>query len=106
MLAPKRLYPFAQVLSDVPTIGDLYRVRIALPNGFAKGGRTITTNNRNGGLLLEPRLDGGNRTVGQEIEDVMGFSIDHNSAKHPPTPKGERIYAHHTRRSHERANAG
>jgi hypothetical protein len=60
--------------------------------------------------MLEPLLDGGNRAVGQKIEDVMGLSINQNSAKHPPTPKGEFINAHHARRGvgrcHERANAG
>ena len=70
----------ADVLQQVPSIGDLLGLGRCFGGGLGVGRRAVAADQLDAGMGLEPRLDGRGVAVGQEVDDLAGLEVDDDGA--------------------------
>jgi hypothetical protein len=74
---------------DVKAIDDLHRLWGSTPHALGIWATSIATDALATWMGLKPWRDGGNRALGQQLNDLMAFKIPDNSAEasaSPPRP--------------------
>jgi hypothetical protein len=89
---------FAQVVPQMPAIGDLDRPRRALARTVGVTSSPVTADNLRTPMSPQPRRPRRGFPVGQQVNCLAGSHIDHDGGIDPPLPEGEVIHAGHLRR--------
>ncbi|GGU74759.1 hypothetical protein GCM10010211_45840 [Streptomyces albospinus] len=86
---------FAQVVPDMPSIGDLHRVRQGAADGLGVGRRAVTAHDLDAWMLAQPRLHSVGSAVGQYIDPLMGFGVDYHGGVAVAPAQSEVVDADH-----------
>src|SRR4051812_5956124 len=86
------------VLHQMPTIGDLYRVRQRSCRGFAISSTTITGDNRDRGMSRQPGLSGRRFTIRQQGDHPAPFQVADDTRVAVIAPPGPVINANNPER--------
>lgn len=76
--SPTRAPAPTWVVAEVETVGDLEGLGPGGGRRIGVGARTVAADHLDPGMGCEPWGEGGGVTLGQQIEDLVGFVIDHN----------------------------
>ena len=72
--------PLAQVVPQVPAVGDLDRAGGALAGAFGVGAGPVPADHRGPGMSLQPALQGGGLPVREQVDDLPGGHVDQDGA--------------------------
>jgi hypothetical protein len=89
---------FAQVVPQVPSVGDLYRVGEGAADGLGVGGRAVTAHDLDTWTLAQPCLQRFGGTVGQYVDALMGLGVDHHGGIAVPPAQSEVVDTDHAGR--------
>ena len=70
----------AQVLQQVPAVGDLHGLGGTLRRRLGVGRRTVPADDLDPGMLLEPRRDSVPLAVGEQVDDVTALQVHDDGA--------------------------
>jgi hypothetical protein len=83
------LQSLTEIPEYMPAVGNLNRIRSSSTDPTRILFRAVAGHELDTGILLEPGGDGLGRTVGQQIDHGVGFTIGEDSAINPALLKGE-----------------
>lgn len=69
-----------RVFHQMPTVGDLARLRARTRHGMTITGAPIASDNVDAGMARQPRLNGGRMTIRQEIDDATTLEVADDGA--------------------------
>jgi len=94
--AEKRpLQGIAQILHQVEMIDGLDRLWRPVPNPLGVEATPIAADDLDTGMRLQPRRNGWDRAIGEQINHVMALEITDNGPKTSPSPPGPFIEPNH-----------
>src|SRR5579863_5579253 len=73
----------AQVVVDVPPVGDLLRTGCALPRAVGVGAGPVAADHLYPGMLLQPVRDGARLAVAEQVNGPAGLDVDEDGAVVP-----------------------
>ena len=85
----------AEVVEEVPAVGDLEGVRCALGDRSGVLRRAVPSHDLDTGMILEPRRDGRRCPVRQEIDGPSPLEVDEDRAPRSALPPGPIVNAEH-----------
>lgn len=108
VLVSQSLHGNAEITKQVPTVGDLNGIGCALSYPVSICTRTITGNDLDTRMLLQPSTNRRGLTVRQQIDDVVTLEVDQNRAVAVTASPGPIINSENARSrfSRLRAKAG
>jgi hypothetical protein len=80
---------FAQVVPQMPAVGDLDRAWRAGGSAVSVGSGPVPADDLRAGAALQPCLQGGGLPVGQQVHYLPGFRVSHHGAVYPPLAQRE-----------------
>jgi hypothetical protein len=80
---------FAQVVPQMPAIGDLDRARRPGTGALSVRAGSVPADHGRAGMRFQPRLDGGRLAVGQHVHHVTGAHVDQHGPVDVPFLQGE-----------------
>ena len=89
---------FGEVLEQVPTVGHLLGFRQCLVDGFNVGCVTVTADDLDAGVLLEPGAYGRYGAVREEVHGPATFEVHQDRAVAVAALQGEIVQPQHSHR--------
>lgn len=86
---------FAQVVPEVPSVGDLERLWGTAGGAFGEEGGPVTADDLNAGPLGEPGRESVCLPVGQEVDRTSCFDVDEHGSVDTALAVGEFVHADH-----------
>ncbi len=88
----------AHVVPQVPAVGDLVRVRGAVPGALGVGAGPVPADHLHARMSLQPRLQRGRLPVRQHVGRDAALHVDQQRRVRVPAPQREVIHAQHPHR--------
>jgi hypothetical protein len=74
------LQGFAEIVEEMPPIRDLERIGDPLPSRLGIRASTITRDDLDAFMMLQPIRDGGGLAVGQQVDDGVALEVDQDGS--------------------------
>ncbi len=92
----------AEVLQQVPPVGDLDRVRCSLAGALGVAAASVAADDLNARVVAQPGGEGVGGAVGQNVDRPAGVHVEQHRRVSVPTAAGEVVDAQHRRRHRRR----
>jgi hypothetical protein len=97
------LQGFTEIVEEMPSIRDLESIGCPLPGRLGIRASTITRDDLDAFMMLQPIRDGGGLAVGQQVDDGVTLEVDQDGAVVLATLPSSVIDPHHPQRRMRRS---
>lgn len=80
---------FAEVVPQVPPVGNLDCVGQSAADGLGVGGRAVSADHLDARMPAQPCFQRVGRAVGKYVDPFMGLGVDHHGGVAVPSAQGE-----------------